>query len=447
MGSQPVFPLLLSMAAPAMLSMFIQSMYNVVDSMFVARIGEDALTAVSLAFPVQNLLLSVAVGTGVGVNSYISRKLGEGDRRAADDAVAHGLLLALFSSAVFLLLGLLFIRPFFSLYTESEAVLTLGCGYTWIVTLFSFSMQLHLIVEKVLQATGSMVSPMVMQAAGAILNIILDPILIFGWFGLPALGVRGAAIATVMGQLASMLLSFWFLLRREHAVSLRLDGFRFRLRVVREIYAVGLPSIVMNSLGSALVMGINAILVGFSNMAVSLFGIYFKLQSFVFMPVSGLTQGAMPIMGYNYGAGNRKRLMDTLSAALLVAALIMAAGTFLFLLLPGRLLLWFDASDEMLSAGIPALRIICLSYLPAAVSVIISTLFQAVGQGGYSLAVSLLRQFLLTLLFAFTLAPLLGLAGVWAAFPLAEGIAAVVSWLLFKRLCRRTPLFQRAADS
>lgn len=443
MGTRPVFPLLLSMAFPAMLSMFIQSMYNVVDSMFVARIGEDALTAVSLAFPIQNLLLAVAVGTGVGVNSYISRKLGEGNQPEADSAVSHGLLLALLSSAAFVILGLLFIRPFFSLYTDSETVLALGVGYTQIVTYACFGMQLHIVIEKVLQATGNMVYPMVMQAVGAIVNIILDPILIFGLFGAPALGVNGAAIATVIGQLASMGLSFWFLLSREHAVALRLRGFRFHARTVRDVYAVGFPSIVMNSLGSVLVMGLNGILVGFSNMAVSLFGVYFKLQSFVFMPVSGLIQGAMPIMGYNYGAGNRKRLQDALSASLLVAALIMAAGAAVFLLFPAGLLLWFDASKEMLAAGVPALRIICLSYLPAAVSFIISTLFQAIGRGFYSLLISLLRQLLLTLLFAFLLAPALGLTGVWLSFPLAEAIAAGASLFLLARVRREVPLLRR----
>lgn len=437
MGVRPVFPLLMSMALPAMLSMFIQSMYNVVDSMFVARISDDALTAVSLAFPIQNFILAVAVGTGVGVNSLISRKLGEKNRAAADSAVTHGLILAVSSAVLFIIAGLLLIRPFFSMFTDSAAVQKLGCDYTYIVTLLSFGTLIHICVEKILQATGNMVYPMVFQAVGAVINIILDPILIFGWLGFPKLGVTGAALATVTGQITAMLLAVIVLLTKKHDVGIKGKGFRFSFQTVRDIYTVGVPSILMMSIGSLLVMGLNSILIQFSNLAVSLFGIYFKLQSFVFMPVSGLTQGAMPIMGYNYGAKNKKRLLQTLDFGLLVSGGIMLLGTLIFCAFPEMLLGWFHAPKEMLTMGVPALRIISLSFLFAAVGTLFATLFQAIGRGGDSLVITLLRQLVIILPLSFLLTRWWGLTGVWVTFPIAEGAAALLSLLLFLRCKRR----------
>lgn len=440
MGRKPVLPLLLSMAFPPMFSMLIQSLYNIVDSMFIARFSENALTAVSLAFPLQNLILAVSVGTGVGVNSFISRKLGERKREEADRAAAHGLVLALFSAVCFILLGILFIRPFFSLFTDSPEILGLSCDYTYIVVFFCFGQLLHINIEKTLQATGNMIYPMIMQAFGAVINIILDPILIFGLLGLPSLGVKGAAIATVIGQLSAMALSFLFLLCREHEVRPDFRHFRLSLSMIKDIYVVGLPTILMNSLGSVLVTGLNSILMGFSNLAVSVYGVYFKLQTFVFMPMSGLTQGALPIMGYNYGAGSKKRMLQTLKCSLAIGAGIMLAGTLLFSLFPGFFLSFFHASEEMLAMGGTALRIISVSYLPATVCFLCATTFQAMGKGGYSLTIFLLRQLVIPLPAAFLLAGVFGLPGVWASFVLAETATALVSVWFFLRVYRRDPV-------
>lgn len=440
MGVRPVLPLLLSMAFPPMFSMLIQSLYNIVDSIFIARFSEDALTAVSLAFPIQNLILAVSVGTGVGVNSLIARKLGERRREEANRAAAQGLLLALISALCFVLLGIVCIRPYFSLFTQSETILAYSCDYTYIVVFFSFSQLLHINIEKTLQATGNMVFPMIMQAFGAIVNIILDPILIFGYLGAPAMGVKGAAIATVIGQFCAMALSFVILLRGRHEVRLEPRHFHPSLPTIRDIYVVGLPTILMNSLGSVLVAGLNSILVGFSNLAVSVYGVYFKLQTFVFMPMSGLTQGALPIMGYNYGAGSKQRMLATLRWSLYIGAGIMGAGTLLFCLFPGFFLSLFHASEDMLALGKVALRIISLSYIPATVCFLGATVFQAMGKGGYSLVIFLLRQLLIPLPAAFVLARFFGLSGVWSSFVLAEAVTAVVSLWFFVRVYRRDPV-------
>lgn len=443
MGTKPIFPLLMSMAFPPMISMLIQAMYNIVDSMFVAWISEEALTAVSLAFPLQNFILAVAVGTGVGVNSYISRKLGEKNSQEANSAVTHGLILAGVSALVFVVLGLFLTKPFFNLFTNSPEVLKMGTEYGYIIILLSFGVFIHIAIEKILQATGKMIYPMILQAVGAVINIILDPILIFGLFGLPAMGVKGAAIATVIGQISAMGLSVIILVCQKHDVKIEIKHFKFKLRTVKEIYAVGIPSILMISLGSILVMGLNAILITFSNLAVSLFGIYFKLQTFIFMPVNGLIQGAMPIMGYNYGASNKKRLIGTLKASLIVSTVIMAFGNLLFVMFPEQLLLMFNASKEMLDLGSVTLRIISYSYIAAAVGFVFSTLFQAIGKGFYSLVISLLRQLVIILPLAYLLAKTIGLTGVWISFPIAEGISAVIAILLFIHVYKTEPIFKK----
>ena len=446
MGVRPIFPLLMSMAFPPIVSMWIQSLYNIVDSMFVARYSEDALTAVSLAFPVQNLLLAVAVGTGVGLNSYIARQLGEGKREEAGRTAAHGILLAVVNGLIFVVLGLLLVKPFFRLFTSDADIYAMGCQYTSIVTLLSIGMQVHIAIEKILQSTGKMLFPMFMQAFGAIVNIILDPIMIFGLFGFPRMGAAGAALATVIGQMSAMLMSILVLWLGRHEVTVSFRHFRLDWSTVKQIYIVGFPSILMNSLGSLLVTGLNRILVGFSNTAVSVYGVVFKLQTFIYMPASGLIQGAMPIMGYNYGAQNRKRLLKTLRCSLLVTVFIMAAGNLLFVLCPQWLLSLFDASGEMSAIGVPALRIISCSYIPAAFCVIFSTLFQAMGKGGYSLVVFLSRQLLIPLPSAFLLAGVVGLYGVWLAFPIAEVLSAVIAFGLLSFVMRRDPVLHRGND-
>ena len=440
MAVRPVFPLLMSMAIPPMISMLIQSLYNIVDSMFVAKIGEDALTAVSLAFPVQTLIVACSVGIGVGVNSYISRSLGREDQQGADSAVAHGLLMAAFVSVLFVLAGQFLLEPFFRMFSSDPLILSEAIAYTQICLTFCAGCFIHICIEKVFQSTGSMIFPMLLQALGAITNIILDPIMIFGLFGFPAMGVKGAAVATVIGQHTAMLASLLVFLLGKFAVRLDLRNFRFSWKMIRDIATIAVPNSCMNALGSALVMGLNSILIRFSNTAVSLFGIYYKLQTFVFMPASGLTQGAMPIMGFSYGAGNGKRLQHTLSISLRVCFIIMAMGCLLFMAAPVWLLSLFGASEEMLTMGIPALRIISVSFLPATIGFILPTMFQSMGQGAYSLIVFLLRQLVITLPMAAILSGPFGLTGIWVSFILAESVAAAVALLLYRKLRHSDPV-------
>ena len=435
MGTAPVARLLLSMSLPAMFSMLVQSLYNIVDSIFVAKIGESALAAVSLAFPIQTLMIAVAVGTGVGINSLISRRLGEGDRKAADRAASHGIILGAISWAVFALLGVFISRPFFQMFSTNCAVIQAGADYLSIVTILSLGIFVEISVEKTLQATGNMIYPMIFQLIGAVINLILAPILIFGLLGFPAMGVAGAALATVLGQIISMIYSLYIVFRKDHEVTIRLKGFRFPARPVKDIYTVGAPSILMQSIGSVLNIGLNAILAGFSEAAVSVLGVYYKLQSFVFMPVFGLNQGVMPIMGYNYGARNRKRVLDALKWGCIIAVCIMAVGCVLFMGFPQLLLGMFNPTAEMLEIGIPALRTISLCFLPAALGILASTLFQAIGMGSRSLIISILRQVVIILPAAYLFSKI-SLASVWYAFPLAEVVSLLVSILFVWQVYR-----------
>ncbi|MFR8318586.1 MAG: MATE family efflux transporter, partial [Catenibacillus sp.] len=334
MGYAPITPLLASMALPAMISMLIQALYNVVDSIFVSRISSEALSAISLAFPVQMLMISVVVGTGVGINSLVARRLGEQRQAEANNAASHGIVLGIISWLIIALLGAFGSRPFFMATTDNANIIEMGVSYTTIVTVFCLFTTIQVCIEKTLQATGNMIFPMCSQLIGCISNIILDPILIFGYFGFPAMGIRGAAIATVTGQLFGMIFCMCILKFKNHAVHISLKHFRFDRETVKHIYQVGFPSIIMQAIGSVLVTFLNMILISFSEAAVNVLGIYYKLQSFVFMPIFGLTQGAMPILGYNYGAGQKDRMLKTLKIGTLFAAVIMVIGTLLFQLFP-----------------------------------------------------------------------------------------------------------------
>lgn len=434
MGTMPIGKLLWSMSLPAMLSMFIQAMYNIVDSIYVAQIGEHALTAVSLAFPVQNLIIAVAVGTGVGLNSLISRRLGEKKLDQADKAASHGIIIALAAAAVFALFGFFLTKPFFQAFTSDAEIISMGVSYTSIVTIFSFGCFVEIAIEKTLQATGNMIWPMVFQLTGAILNIIFDPIFIFGMFGMPKLGVTGAAVATVGGQIISMVLAAYVIYAKNHAVKISFKNFKIELPILRDIFSVGFPSIIMQSIGSVMTMGMNNILMRFSSSAVAVFGVYFKLQSFVFMPVFGLGQGALPIMGYNFGARNKTRLVHTIKLSCAISATIMTIGLLIFEFLPVQLLSLFNATEDMLSIGVPALRIICISFPLAAMGISFSNFFQAVGRGVNSLFISVLRQLILLLPMAWIFAQFFTIHQVWLAFPLAEMVAAVASVILFLRV-------------
>lgn len=436
MGQAPMLKLILSMSLPAMFSMLIQSLYNVVDSIFVAQIGQDALTAVTLAFPIQMLLIAVAVGTAIGINSVVSRRLGEGKQEQANKAATHGLFLGIISGAVFAILGIFFTRPFFEAFTSNQDVIQMGCDYIYVVTICSFAVFLQINIEKTLQATGNMIYPMLFQLSGAITNIILDPILIFGLFGFPVLGVKGAAIATVAGQIVAMIFSMLIIHYKSHDVHMSFRGFRFEWKTVKDIYAVGIPSIIMQSIGFILTTALNAILIGFGNVAVNVYGIYFKLQSFVFMPVFGLTHGLMPILGFNYGARKRERVVSALKIGMVIASIIMGIGTLIFMIIPDKLLLLFNADAEMLEIGTVALRLLSICFVPAAIGITSSTLFQAIGLGTKSLIVSVLRQLviLLPLAYAFSF---IGLNFVWLAFPISETCALFVALFLLYRVFKK----------
>jgi len=435
MGEMPIGKLLANMAWPAILSMTISAMYNIVDSIFVARIGEDALTAVSIVNPVQMMIIALSVGSGVGINSLIARRLGAKNQDEADKAASTSIRIGLFNYLVFLIIGIFVTGPFVSGYAEKGTYLyEAACQYLSIVCIGSLFINIQVVLEKVLQSTGNMVAPMICSLTGAITNIILDPILIFGMFGLPRLEVAGAALATVIGQFAGMLVGVFVIIRGEHLVHIKLFGFKMDWKVVKDIYKVGIPSIVMQSLASFMTIFLNMILVVYSTTAVAVLGVYFKIQSFVFMPVFGLNQGAMPIMGYNYGARNKERLMKTYTTALKVALIVMLAGLALFQIFPTQLLLLFDASKEMLRIGVPALRLISLCFPFAAYGIITGTLFQATGHGVYSLIVSLTRQFVGILPLAFILIRIGGVTLSWAAFPLAEIIGVVMSTIMLKKL-------------
>lgn len=439
MGTAPVFPLLMKMAVPPMVSMLIQSMYNIVDSVFVARIGQDALTAVSLAYPLQNLALASAVGLGVAMNSCIARSLGAGDQKGADEAASHGIMLTVIHALVFILIGLFLTRPFLLMFTGEGEILNMGSQYCYIVICLSFGSMFHICIEKMFQATGSMVVPMFLQAFGAVVNIVLDPIMIFGWFGVPAMGVMGAGIATVIGQFSACFLAFYVYNKKGCGVRVHIKGFRFRAGMVKAIYGVAAPSGIMIAMPSVLVSVLNGILASMSGAAIAVFGLYYKLQTFAYMPASGLVQGMRPLAGFNYGAGNRDRLLETIRASLLVAGAIMAAGTVIFWLFPGPVMQMFNATPDMYGIGIPALRIISIGFLPSAVGMILSGIFEALGNGGKSLAVSLIRQLILiiplSILFGITFK--MGLTGVWITFPISEFTAAVVALYFYRRMKRR----------
>ena len=438
MGTARMFPLILSMAVPAMFSMLVQALYNIVDSYFVSQVSEKGLAAISLAFPIQNLLIAFGVGTAVGVTSLISRRLGQGRQDEADSAATHGILLSLCTYVLFALYGAFFTTPFFRMFESDPEIVQMGDTYISICCIFSFGLFVEISLEKILQATGNMIWPMIFQLVGAVSNIILDPILIFGMFGMPAMGVAGAAIATVGGQIIAMIFSIVVVVLREHAVRITFRGFRPHWRTVRDIYTVGLPAIVMQSIGTVMTMALNGILSAFSTAAYTVFGLYFKLHSFVFMPVFGLTQGLMPIMGYNYGARNKKRLLSALKQGCVIALIIMTLGLLVFLLFPAQLLGIFNASRELLEIGVPALRIIASCFLFAALGIVSSTLFQAVGRGVYSLIVSLMRQLVVLVPAAWVLARITGeVNAVWWAFPIAEVFSLIASIFLFLRLYRK----------
>ncbi len=434
MGTMPVNRLLFSMSLPMIISMLVQAMYNIIDSIFVAQIGEEALTAVSLAFPLQNLMIAVSSGTCVGVNALLSRSLGEKKQEAANQTAENGIFLAFLSFLAFFLFGLFGSHIFFKSQTDNAAIIQYGTQYLTICCTLSFGIFLEMMNERILQSTGRTFYSMITQGTGAIINIIMDPILIFGLFGAPKMGIRGAAAATVFGQIIAMLLAFWFNTTRNPDVHMSIKDFRPLGHIIRTIYQVGVPSIIMQSISSVMTFGMNKILIIFSETAVSVFGVYFKLQSFVFMPVFGLNNGMIPIIAYNYGARQKKRILDTIKLSIATAMGIMLAGLVIFQLIPDRLLSLFHASSHMLEIGVPALRIISLSFLFAGFCIIAGSVFQALGNGMYSLLTSAARQLVCILPLAYLFAEVFGLSAVWYAIPLAEIMSLALSSILLKRI-------------
>ena len=437
MGVMPINKLILSMSIPMMLSMLIQALYNIVDSMFVAQISENALTAVSLAFPAQNLMIAVATGTGVGINATLSRSLGEKNFKKANRIAIHALFLAFLSFLAFAVFGLFFAEHFFLAQTKDPEIVDLGTSYLRICTILSFGLFGQIAFERLMQSTGRTFYSMIIQGTGAILNIILDPIMIFGLLGFPKMGVAGAALATVTGQIIALILGFFLNITKNHEIQLAFRGFRPEKEIIGHIYAVGIPSIIMASIGSAMTFGMNKILIAFTSTATAVFGVYFKLQSFVFMPVFGLNNGTVPIIAYNFGAGRPDRIMKTLKLAILYAVSIMTAGLLVFNLAAENLLMIFNASESMLEIGVPALKIISLSFILAGFGIACSSLFQAMGHGMLSLWVSVLRQLVVLLPAAFIFAKTMGLFYVWFAFPIAEIFSAVVSAIFLRHVYKK----------
>lgn len=433
MGKKPIFPLLMKMAIPPMISMLIQSMYNVIDSIFVAKLGEEALTAVSLAFPLQNLSLAVSVGLGVAINAMIARNLGAGDTKQSDSVANHGIFLTIIHSIVFVCIGLFLMKPFFSMFTNDSTILEYAVSYGAIVITLTFGSMFHIAIEKMFQATGDMIVPMFLQGIGAIVNIILDPILIFGINGHFVLGVKGAAIATIIGQFTACLLAFYMFKKSKSPIHIHMKHFRPEKSTIKKLYSIAIPSGVMMSLPSILVSILNSLLVTISQTSVAFFGIYFKIQSFVYMPTNGVIQGMRPLISYNYGAKHFDRVIKIIKTSIISVAVILAFGTVLFMILPETILSLFSASDAMLAIGIPGLRIISLGFIFSTIGIVMSGVFESLGRGKESLTISLLRQFIIIIPLSFILVNAIGLMGIWITFPIAEIIASIVAFILFKK--------------
>ena len=438
MGTMPIGKLLFNMSLPMMISMLVQALYNIVDSIFVAKLSENALTAVSLAFPLQTLLIAVGTGTGVGMHALLSKSLGEKNFKKANATASNAAVLYFFSYLVFFILGFTIVRPFYAsqIGNADQEIMELGIEYLSTVMIFSFGLLAQVFFERLLTSTGRTIFSMTSQLTGAITNIILDPILIFGLLGAPKMGVTGAAVATVIGQCVAALVAGFCNHRYNHDVKLKFHGFRLDFHIIGTIYAVGIPTIIMQSIGSVMTYCMNRILIEFSSTATAVFGVYFKLQSFFFMPVFGLNNGITPIIAYNYGAGQRKRMLKTIKLSMLVAFCLTFIGFLCFEGIPQILLGMFNASDEMLTIGVPALRIIGIHYLIAWFCIVSGTVFQALGKAFFSMIVSIMRQLFVLIPAAYILAKLGGLHVVWWSFPIAEVISLMVSSFFLVRINR-----------
>lgn len=430
MGVMSINKLLITMSLPMIISMLVQALYNVVDSMFVSHISENALSAVSLAFPLQSFMIAVGTGTGVGINAVLSKSLGEKNYDEANSAANNGIFLAVLSYLLFLIIGLFFTRFFYQCQTDITEIIEGGYSYLVVCTTCSFGLFGQIVFERLMQSTGKTFYTMITQGLGAIINIILDPILIFGLFGFPKLGIAGAAIATVIGQIIAMLLAIYYNVSKNDEIKIKIKGFKPNFKTIKKIYSVGIPSIIMGSIGSVMTFGMNKILMVFTSTATAVFGVYFKLQSFVFMPVFGINNGMVPIVSYNFGARNKERMIDTMKISIIYAVCIMIIGFTIIQIYPDKLLSIFNASKSMIDIGIPALKIISLSFLFAGFCIIVGSVFQALGEGVLSMIVSIARQLVVLLPVAYLFSKTGNLNMIWWAFPIAE-IASVVLSVIF----------------
>ncbi len=439
MGTMAINKLLISMAVPMMVSMLVQALYNIVDSMFVARVSQDALTAVSLAFSMQNLMIAITVGTGVGVNAILSKSLGEKRFDRANKVANNSIFLAGCTYVLFLILGLTVTEKFFAIQTDDAAIMQCGIDYLSVVLTCSFGLVGQVCLERLLTSTGKTFYSMIVQMTGAVANMILDPIMIFGYFGFPALGVKGAAVATVIGQCIAMCVGIIINIKKNKEITLSFKLMKPDAEIIKRIYKVGVPSIIMSSISSIMVFGLNKILIGFTTTAVAVFGVYFKLQSFVFMPVFGLNNGMVPIVAYNYGAKNSERIIQTIKYAIGYAFTIMVFGFLLFEIFPSWLLGIFKSENPaenaaMMEIGIPALRVIAIHFVIAGVCIIMGSVFQALGKAMYSMVVSVCRQLVVLLPAAYLLSLTGNLNMIWFAFPIAECVSLLISTISYRKV-------------
>lgn len=434
MGTMPINKLIINMSLPLITSMFVQAFYNIVDSLFVARINEDALTAVSMSFPAQNLMISAGVGVGVGITALIARYLGAHDEKGITRVVHNGIFLGILNSILFALFGIFLAKFYFEFQKASGIIETYGIQYLSICSIFAFSIIMEITFERMLIASGKTIYTMITQSTGAIINIIFDPILIFGLFGFPKMGIVGAAVATIFGQTVAMFMALYFNVAKNHEVRISIKKFAMDFKTIVNIYEIGFPSIVMQSAASFMIFQLNNLLASFSTTATAVLGVYFKLQSFVILPVFGLNNSVISIISYNYGAGKIKRLLKTVKVANIYAFSIMLAGFVLCQVLPSQILKIFDASDNMLVIGVPALRIISFSFLIAPFSIVSSGTFQALGKGTFSLIISLIRQLIVILPLSYLLSRVMGMKGVWVAFPIAEIVAGILTIIYLRKL-------------
>ena len=437
MGTMEVRRLILTMSLPIMISMLVQALYNIVDSMFVARVSEAALAAVSLCYPIQMIMVAVACGTGVGINALLSRYLGEKKQEKASQVAMHGLFCAICNWLVFAVIGLFFSEAFLRLFSDDVQIIMMGISYMQICTICSFGVFVQITYERIMQSTGNTIYNMVIQGVGALINIILDPIFIFGLGPVPALGTAGAAIATVIGQIVAMFLGIIITQKKIREIQLSVRGFHLDGMLMKAMYRIAIPAILMQSIMSFMTVMMNMILAPFSEMAVSVFSIYYKLQQFVFMAVLGMNNALIPILSYNYGANQMERIRESIRFALWMSCVIMAIGTVVFQLFPTQLLYLFDAKETLLSIGIPALRTISVSFVFAGISMVLCSVFQALGSPNHSLLVTLLRQMVILLPLAYGFSSAFGLDMCWWSFPITEVLCALLSLYLLRSVQKR----------